>query len=58
MNKTTYQKILQPISRERSYSFIKYDNGSAMLTIDSNGTTTVFHFNALDVVKLGEDFNA
>ena len=58
MNAITYQKITQPISRDRYYTFIKYDNGTALLSIDSAGITTTIHFGKGDVGKLGEDFNA
>jgi hypothetical protein len=58
MSKPIYQKITQPISRYRYYTFTKFDDGTAMLSIDATGMTTIIHFGEGDVEKFGEDFNA
>ena len=52
-----FSKVNQPMSRERCYTYSRYNDGTAMLTVNSHGVSTTIHLSKEDVEAFGRDFN-
>ena len=58
MNEIPYHKVNHPLSRDRHYSFAKFQDGSVLLVLDGIGMSVTIHLSTSDVEDLKGDFNA
>ena len=53
-----HESIWRPLSRDRHYSFIRYEGGKVYLSFDANGTSFSINLTVEDAKALGDEFNA
>ena len=53
-----HRTTMRDISRDRKYSFIRYDDESVLFSVDFAGAIVTLHLSKEDADKMRGDFNA